>query len=152
MTPSHIRKALWKEMSLVKNQTAFHYAWDDLQKAQLRAHDIEKGFMGNRIAVVKDPKAIKAIENKDVLTKDIYDSAFNGERLGTLDIGAQPIEKLMPERYKQAYDRWKKRYPNSSPSNLRNMAIGQLEKATKDAEVFSETVTPGLIDSIYKKK
>ena len=152
MTPSHIRKALWKEMSLVKNQTAFHYAWDDLQKAQLRAHDIEKGFMGNRIAVVKDPKAIKAIENKDPLTKEIYDSAFNGERLGTLDIGAQPIEKLMPERYKQAYERWKKRYPNSSPSSLRNMAIGQLEKATKDAEVFSETITPGLIDNIYKKK
>jgi hypothetical protein len=32
------------------------------------------------------------------------------------------------------------------------MAIGQLEKATKDAEVFSETITPGLIDSIYKNK
>ncbi len=151
MTPSHIRKALWKEMSLVKNQTAFHYAWDDLQKAQLRAHDIEKGFMGNRIAVVKDPKAIKAIENKDPLTKEIYDSAFNGERLGTLDIGPQKLEDIMPDRYKEAYIRLKKQYPNSSEVKLRNMAIGQLEKATKDADIFSQTITPGLIDNIYKK-
>lgn len=152
MTPSHIRKALWNEMTLAKNQKAFHYSWDDLQKAQLRAHDIEKGFMGNRIAVVKDPKAIKAIENKDPLTKEVYDSAFNGERLGTLDIGPQRLEDIMPDRYKEAYIRLKKQYPNSSEVKLRNMAIGQLEKATKDADIFSQTITPGLIDNIYKKK
>ena len=152
MSPSHIRKALWNEMSLAKNQKAFHYAWDDLQKAQLRAHDIEKGFMGNRIAVIKDPKAIKAIENKDPLTKEVYDSAFNGERLGTLDIGPQRLEDIMPDRYKEAYIRLKKQYPNSSEVKLRNMAIGQLEKATKDADIFSQTITPGLIDNIYKNK
>ena len=135
-----------------KNQKAFHYAWKDLQEAQLRASDIEKGFMGNRIAVVKDPKAIKAIENKDPLTKEVYDSAFNGERLGTLDIGPQRLEDIMPDRYKEAYIRLKKQYPNSSEVKLRNMAIGQLEKATKDADIFSQTITPGLIDNIYKNK
>ena len=152
INPSKIRKSLWKRMNNAGNQKLFNYKWDDLQKAQLRVGDILKGNTGNRIAVVKDPSTIKAVENKDPLTKNIYDTAIEGKSLGTLDIGAQPLQDMFPERFRQAYNRLKKQYPNRSHEQLKDSAMGVLTDSTLDANVYSETITPGLIDKIYKKK
>ena len=72
--------------------------------------------------------------------------------MGTLDIGAQPIQDMFPERFKSAYERLKKQYPNRSHEQLVDSAMGVLTDSTLDANVYSETITPGLIDKIYKKK
>jgi hypothetical protein len=152
INPAKIRKTLWKRMSNAGSQKIFNYQWDDLQKAQLRVGEILKGNTGNRIAVVNDPSTIKAVENKDPLTKNIYSTAIEGKSLGTLDIGAQPIQDMFPERFKSAYERLKKLYPNRSHEQLADSAMGVLTDSTLDANVYSETITPGLIDKIYKKK
>ena len=151
LNPSKIRKALWGRMSNAGTQKLFKYNWDDLQDAQLRADKIVKGHVGNRMIIVNDPSTIKAVENQDPLTKNVYDTALQGgDGVGTLDIGAQPEEIMFPERFRQAYDRLKKLYPNRSHEQLKDNARGILSDSTLNANVYSETITGGLVDNVYK--
>jgi len=151
LNPSKIRKALWARMPNVGTQKLFKYNWTDLQDAQLRADKIVKGHVGNRMIVVNDPSTIKAVENQDPLTKNVYNTALQGgDNVGTLDIGAQPEEVMFPERFKQAYDRLKKLYPNRSHEQLKDNARGILSDSTLNANVYSETITGGLVDNVYK--
>ena len=151
LNPSKIRKALWGRMSNAGTQKLFKYNWTDLQDAQLRAEKIVKGHVGNRMIVVNDPSTIKAVENQDPLTKNVYNTALQGgDNVGTLDIGAQPEEIMFPERFRQAYDRLKKLYPNRSHEQLKDNARGILSNSTLNANVYSETITGGLVDNVYK--
>ena len=153
LNPSKIRKALWQRMSNAGTQKLFKYNWNDLQDAQLRADKIVKGHVGNRMIIVNDPSTIKAVENQDPLTKNVYNTAIQGgDGVGTLDIGAQPEEIMFPERFRQAYERLKKLYPNRSHEQLKDNARGILSNSTVNADVYSETITGGLVDNVYKPK
>lgn len=148
-----IRKAFYSRMTLKENEKMFNYNFTDLRDANLDdvAGILNKGDMGNRIAIVRNPEAMKTIKNEDLLTKDIYDTSFTGETLGHLDIGAQPIEKLMPKKYALSYAILRNKYPNKSEAQLRSMVIGQLEKSG-NPRIYSEKITEELVDKLYKGK
>ena len=148
-----IRKAFYSRMTLKENEKMFNYNFTDLRDANLDdvAGKLNKGDMGNRIAIVRNPEAMKTIKNEDLLTKDIYDTSFTGETLGHLDIGAQPIEKLMPKKYALSYAILRNKYPNKSEAQLRSMVIGQLEKSG-NPRIYSEKITEELVDNLYKGK
>ena len=148
-----IRKAFYSRMTLKENEKMFNYNFTDLRDANLDdvAGKLNKGDMGNRIAIVRNPEAMKTIKNEDLLTKDIYDTSFTGETLGHLDIGAQPIEKIMPKKYALSYAILRNKYPNKSEAQLRSMVIGQLEKSG-NPRIYSEKITEELVDNLYKGK
>ena len=151
ITPGDLRKAFYNRSSNEKYQKMFNFDFDSFRNSGLddTAGLLGRGMIGNRMGLITSGDQIKVVPNTDNLTKNIYESAITGKRLGTLDIGAQPIEKLMPQAYGKAYAMLKQTYPNMSEAQIRSMAIGKMEKAN-DASIFSQVITDEVLENIYK--
>ena len=150
ISPGDFRKAFYKRMPTKKYEKMFGYQFDDLAGANLDdvAGLLGKGDMGNRMALINPTDTIKVVPNLDPLTQAVYDSAFTGKRLGTLDIGAQPIEKLMPDVFNRVNKGFNLQFPKKTPSELRSTSIGSIEKQG-EPENYSQIITQELIDNLY---
>lgn len=151
ITPGDFRKAFYNRATNKGYQKLFNFDFDSFRGSQLDDTSglLGRGMMGNRMGLITSGDQIKVVPNTDNLTKNIYESGITGKRLGTLDLGAQPIEKLMPNAYGKAYAMLKQTYPNMSEAQIRAMAIGKMEKS-KDPSIFSQVITDEVLENIYK--
>lgn len=97
---------------------------------------VPKGYIGNTLIKV-GPEGMHLRPSKN----PTYSTDFTGQYIGTLDKNV-PIEVLFPKlfpQYEQAYAKQR--------GDLRNMAIGGLEKSSKNV---SELIDQQVIDNYYK--
>jgi hypothetical protein len=97
---------------------------------------VPKGYIGNTLIKV-GPEGMHLRPSKN----PTYSTDFTGQYIGTLGNNV-PIEVLFPKlfpKYEQAYAKQR--------GDLRNMAIGGLEKSSKNV---SELIDQQLIDNYYK--
>ena len=151
ITAGDLRKAFYNRSSNKKYQKLFNFDFEGFRNSGLddTAGLLGSGMLGNRMGLITAGDQIKVVPNTDKLTKNVYPSALTGKRLGALDIGAQPIEKLMPKAYGKAYAILKQTFPNKSESVLRSMAINKME-TMNDPFIASEVITDEIVENIYK--
>lgn len=131
-TAGELRKAFTNRMYLVGNQKAFGFNAEDVARSILDQDlvGVPKGFIGNTV--------IQGTEGGMKLlppTSPSYDTNTSGKYLGTLG-GNFPIETLMPDVYNFAAQRHM-----GKKANLRNMAIGDLEKSNRNvAQIIDDRV------------
>lgn len=144
-TAGEFRKAFTKEMSKVRNESAFGYNIDDVLNSVLdpRLMNIPKGYGG--LSVVETfpnaPLTPSALGSKI----GAYDTDIAGKYFGSLQL--TPIEVLMPKTYKNIYSEFQKLYPDAPPEKLRNFTIGAIEKRKEN---IGELVDQQMIDNYYK--
>jgi len=131
-TAGELRKAFTDRMYMVGNQKAFGFNAEDVARSILDPDliDVPKGYIGNTV--------IQGTEGGMKLlppTSPSYNTNTSGKYVGTLG-GNFPIETLMPDVYNFAAQRHM-----GKKANLRNMAIGDLEKSNKNvAQIINDRV------------
>lgn len=131
-TAGELRKAFTDRMYMVGNQKAFGFNAEDVARSILDPDltDVPKGYIGNTV--------IQGTEGGMKLlppTSPSYNTNTSGKYVGTLG-GNFPIETLMPDVYNFAAQRHM-----GKKANLRNMAIGDLEKSNRNvAQIIDDRV------------
>jgi hypothetical protein len=131
-TAGELRKAFTNRMYMVGNQKAFGFNAEDVARSILDQDlvGVPKGYIGNTV--------IQGTEGGMKLlppTSPSYDTNTSGKYLGTLG-GHFPVETLMPDVYDFAAQKH-----IGKKANLRNMAIGDLEKSNRNvAQIIDDRV------------
>jgi len=131
-TAGELRKAFTNRMYMVGNQKVFGFNAEDVARSIIDPDllDVPKGYIGNTV--------IQGTEGGMKLlppTSPSYDTNTSGRYLGTLG-GHFPIETLMPDVYEFAAQKHM-----GKKANLRNMAIGDLEKSNRNvAQIIDDRV------------
>lgn len=144
-TAGEFRKAFTKEMSKVRNESAFGYNIEDVLNATLdpRLMNVPKGYGGLSIVkTMENPKLTPSAEGSKI---GAYDTDIAGQYFGSLQLA--PIEVLMPKTYSRIYGEFQKQYPSAPPEKLRNYTIGAIEKRKEN---IGELVDQQMIDNYYK--
>lgn len=144
-TAGEFRKAFAKEMSKVRNETAFDYNFKDVVNSVLdpRLMNVPKGYGG--LSVVKTTPNAPLTPSAQGSKIGAYDTDIAGQYFGSLQLA--PIEILMPKTYNRIYGEFQKMYPSAPPEKLRNFTIGAIEKRKEN---IGEMVDQQLIDNYYK--
>ena len=136
-TAGELRKAFINRAGLKDRQEYLGFNIEDLVAA-LRDPALEgvpKGYVGNTLIKV-GPKGMHLTPSKN----PSYSTDFSGEYMGTLGNNV-PVEALFPK----LFPKFEKAYAKKQ-GDLRNMAIGGLEKSKKGV---SELVDQQVIDNYY---
>lgn len=144
-TAGEFRKAFAKEMSKVRNETAFDYNFKDVVNSVLdpRLMNVPKGYGG--LSVVRTTPNAPLTPSAQGSKIGAYDTDIAGQYFGSLQLA--PIEILMPKTYNRIYSEFQKLYPSAPPEKLRNFTIGAIEKRKEN---IGEIVDQELIDNYYK--
>lgn len=130
-TAGELRKALVDRLSLKKYQELLKYNHEDLVASitDPALAGVQKGYVGNTI--------IKATPDGKLLpsTHPAYDTDFSGQYVGSL-LQNVPVEYAMPKVYAERAARH-----HGKKADLRNMAIGDLEKSKSGVSEFVDDQT-----------
>lgn len=137
-TAGNARIALMKKMALKGNQEKLGFNIEDLSAALTDPAlvGVPKGYVGNTVlATGKEGMRLRPSINPT------YNTDFTANYLGTLGNNV-PVEVLFPKTFESVLKEM-----SGKNANIRNMAIGALEKRKAN---FSEFVDQQVIDNYYK--